>query len=158
MQILTTRGRRTCSLAQQGRKGQKQTKHLGDGVSLGKTRVKPVSRSLFERLLDPRPLVSPTQNATIFRRKYIWGSLRITWRHCLPLKNATVDKHLPSLWVVKTYLGIPKVGPRLISDPEATEMRNECEVETLQLEEAVELLGFVLVVDQKIFPQRLEEL
>jgi len=59
---------------------------------------------------------------------------------------------------VKTYLGIPKVGPRLISDPEATEMRNECEVETLQLEEAVELLGFVLVVDQKIFPQRLEEL
>ena len=57
------------------------------------------------------------------------------------LKNATVDKHLPSFWVVKTYLGIPKVGPRLISDPEATEMRNECEVETLQLEEPLFSFG-----------------
>lgn len=68
--------------------GKKKTnKNLGDGVSLGKTIVKPVPRSLFERLLDPRPLVSRLHRMPLFfGEKYTWGSLRIPW-HLLPISK-----------------------------------------------------------------------
>ena len=49
-----------------------------------------------------------TQNATIFRRKIHLGIPKDPVAFASHLKNATVDKHLPSFWVVKTYSGHPE--------------------------------------------------